>query len=388
MWNSTLCVWGIASSSWGLAQLRGGRESTEEEEEAILFSEETHQMNLYGSSQRRLGEKPEKDKTDWQHWMSSGGWPRVWGVWVSGCGVGCHQSLLQQQQQQPGFRRQPQLERLVVARASWLSEPGRAWWQRWADRGSSWESGERGGSSGIPTLPPVQVRRACHRPPIDRRTTGPPPRVDVGNTPRLTLVRPSSTRYSVRAFNLWHCASDSVYKRMEADIMVTQMKKGWVSGGWCGVWGPRPGSRVVALLSRQKPAGCWHQTTPPPIPMPAWAAAWLCNVMPILLLPTVLPQLHLLVKPTHQSWPGWAFLGCQWRCEWEQKSGQNVKEATFGSGEDGGAASVVEVLVCTLSSAGLATALCQPPSPTQGPLCQVQQPASAPYTLSHPPLMV
>ena len=56
---------------------------------------------------------------------------------MSGCGVGCHQSLLQQQQQQPGFRRQPQLERLVVARASWLSEPGRAWWQRWADRGSS-----------------------------------------------------------------------------------------------------------------------------------------------------------------------------------------------------------------------------------------------------------
>ena len=45
-------VWGITSSSWGLPQLRGGRESKAEEEEegAILFQEGNDQMNLYGSA--------------------------------------------------------------------------------------------------------------------------------------------------------------------------------------------------------------------------------------------------------------------------------------------------------------------------------------------------
>jgi len=50
---------------------------------------------------------------------------------------------------------------------------------------------------------------------------------------------------------------------------------------------------LVCERPEAKQSGCTveakrHQTTPPPVPMPATAAAWLCNVMPM--LPTVLPH--------------------------------------------------------------------------------------------------
>ena len=79
--------------------------------------------------------------------------------------------------------------------------------------------------------------------------------------------------------------------------------------------------------------------------------AWLCNVMPI--MPTVLPQnCTCAARKTHP--PVLAIVCCYGLtvrgCEGEQKSGQNVKQhlAVVRTGQP---ASVVEVLVCTLSSA-------------------------------------
>ena len=113
MVESSLCV-GIASSSWGLAQLRGGRESTEEE---ILFPEETDQMNLYDGSADRG--KPEEDKTDSKNVSRHGGESRRGGCNVN-CGewvcVGCHQSL--DSCSAAGVRRQQQQQQLKPSSSS------------------------------------------------------------------------------------------------------------------------------------------------------------------------------------------------------------------------------------------------------------------------------
>ena len=103
--------------------------------------------------------------------------------------------------------------------------------------------------------------------------------------------------------------------------MVTNIWCQWQVGvGVCEVGGPP--TRVVALLWRQngiRPHLLQCRCQP--------AAAWLCNVMPI--MPTVLPQnCTCAARKTHP--PVLAIVCCYGLtvrgCEGEQKSGQNVKQ--------------------------------------------------------------
>ena len=125
--------------------------------------------------------------------------------WVGVVWVVIRASCSRQQQQQ-------QLKP-SSSRASWLSEPGRAWWQCWADRGRAEREAAAAAFQRCPAR--AQVRAVG---PIDRRTG---PRVDW-----LLRAWPWSDRHRLSARYVTPVyKGEGMEQEMEGDMVVTSPKR-------------------------------------------------------------------------------------------------------------------------------------------------------------------